>query len=34
MAIGIVIGGGYPVFCLVWFGAMGKRPEIDAPEVL
>ena len=27
MAFGICLGMAYPVFLLVWFGAMGKRPE-------
>ncbi len=34
MAVGVVIGGAWPVFCLIWFGALKKRPEIGAPEVL
>jgi hypothetical protein len=27
MCIGVALALGYPVFLLVWFGAMGKRPE-------
>lgn len=34
MGIGIVIGGAWPLFCLIWFGALKKRPEVGAPEVL
>jgi hypothetical protein len=34
MAVGIVLGAAWPVFCLIWFGALKKRPEQDAPEVL
>ncbi|MGP1309559.1 MAG: hypothetical protein ACTS27_05100 [Phycisphaerales bacterium] len=34
MAVGIVLGSAWPVFLLIWFGALGKRPEQDAPEVL
>lgn len=34
MAFGIVLGCAWPVFCLIWFGALKKRPEQDAPEVL
>jgi hypothetical protein len=37
--IGLAIGGfmtllglAWPIFCLVWFGAMGKRPEVGAHE--
>ncbi len=33
MAFGVCIGLGYPIFLLVWFGAMGKRPEAGSlPE--
>lgn len=31
MIFGVCIGGAYPLFSLVWFGAMGKRPEVGAP---
>jgi len=24
----------YPLFCIFWFGAGGKRPEVGKPEVL
>lgn len=34
MAFGVVIGAAWPVFSLIWFGALKKRPEQDAPEVL
>lgn len=34
MGFGVLLGGGYPIFCLIWFGAMGKRPEVDAPEII
>lgn len=30
MAIGVCFGLLYPIFCLVWFGALGKRPEAGA----
>lgn len=33
VCFGVALGLGYPVFCLVWFGMMGKRPEAGAaPE--
>lgn len=34
VVIGVLLGGAYPIFALIWFGAMGKRPEVDAPEYL
>lgn len=34
MAVSVVLAGGWPIFLLIWFGALGKRPEVDAPEVL
>jgi hypothetical protein len=34
MGVGIVLGSAWPLFCLIWFGALKKRPEQDAPEVL
>ncbi len=30
MACGVVLGLGWPLFCLGWFGAAGKRPEVGA----
>lgn len=27
VAFGVVIGLAYPVFCLVWFGFMGRKPD-------
>ena len=27
LCFAIVLGLGYPIFLLVWFGIMGKRPE-------
>lgn len=30
MVIGICFGIAYPIFLLVWFGIMGKRPEVGA----
>lgn len=30
MCIGAVFGLGYPIFCLIWFGMLGKRPEAGA----
>lgn len=30
MCIGAAMGLGYPIFCLVWFGMLGKRPEVGA----
>lgn len=33
LAIGLVFLL-YPIFCIIWFGALKKRPEQDAPEVL
>lgn len=27
LAMGLVLGAAWPAFCLVWFGAMKKRPE-------
>jgi len=30
MACGVVLGFGWPLFCLGWFGAAGKRPEVGA----
>ncbi len=34
MVIGVVLGGAWPTFLLIWFGALKKRPEVGAPEVL
>jgi hypothetical protein len=34
MVVGVVLGGAWPTFLLIWFGALKKRPEIGAPEVL
>lgn len=30
LVVGVCIGLAYPIFCLVWFGVMGKRPETGA----
>jgi MFS family permease len=34
VSIGAVLSGLWPLFCIVWFGAKKKRPEVGAPEVL
>ena len=34
LAMGALFGLAYPLFCIFWFGAMGKRPEAGKPEVL
>lgn len=33
MGVITVISVGWPIFCLVWFGAMKKRPEVGRYEV-
>lgn len=33
LAFGVCLGLAYPIFCLVWFGIMGKRPETGAIPV-
>ncbi|MBM4108027.1 MAG: hypothetical protein FJ255_04350 [Phycisphaerae bacterium] len=32
MAFGIFLGAAYPLFCLVWFGFLGKRPDRGPAE--
>jgi hypothetical protein len=31
VCIGLVLGMGYPVFLLIWFGLIKKRPEDMGP---
>ncbi len=32
LVFGLCLSLIYPIFCLVWFGAMGKKPEVGAPR--
>lgn len=32
LAFGAVLSFAWPVFCGIWFGAMGRRPELNAPS--
>ena len=34
LAFGVILGLGYPLFCIFWFGALGKKPEIGKPDYI
>jgi hypothetical protein len=34
IGLALVLGLAWPIFCVIWFGALGKRPEVGKPDYI